>query len=143
MKCKYYDNCVLKNNNSNTCTIGGGKYCGEFRNRESIPDITYKEILCNAIQYYGEDNQLQKTIEEASELIQAISRYNQRNKNDTMINQILISDIIEEIVDIQIMIDQIKIIMKSKENILNEYEKHKKYKLDRLNIRMNRSELHD
>ena len=59
------------------------------------------DLLERLITKYGDDNQLNKAIEELSELIRALSRKD-------------IENIIEEIVDVEIMLHQVRIILKRK-----------------------------
>lgn len=64
--------------------------------------MTYEEICQKAVKTYGKNPQMDMVVEECSELIQAISK-NKRGKDNR-------ENIVEEIADVQIMIDQLKII---------------------------------
>lgn len=76
------------------------------------------DILELAIKTYGEEKQELKAIEECSELITAICHKHIGRKNN----------IAEEIADVSIMLEQLKII----NNCGDEVEKIRKEKLDRL-----------
>lgn len=64
-----------------------------------------KERLENIINHFGKKEQLNKAVEECSELIQAICKY---NSNQTTLNEI---SVVEEMVDVQIMLKQLRIIL--------------------------------
>ena len=87
------------------------------------------EILKKAIKHYGSQNQMMICAEEAAELIQAISKCI-RYTDDIEVKQHLT----EEIADVLIMIDQLKIIMDIKDYEIRCY---RDYKLQRLERRMN------
>lgn len=88
----------------------------------------YKSV----IEYYGEDSQADAIIEEAAELIHAISKYRQklRRGEDTAKAR---EQVIEEIVDMQIALDQAKMIYcgtsESDEKLLRETKSRKLAKL--------------
>ena len=84
------------------------------------------EILQKAIATYGEQSQVDVAIEEISELTKASLKY-RRNKDmsaDRRLNNIL-----EEIADVQIMLEQLRMIYGST-------EKQEEFKLKRLNDRL-------
>ena len=88
-----------------------------------------KEIECRAINTYGEQPQVDMCIEEMSELTKAILKYRRaenKNKNEA---EYLEDDIIEEIADVQIMLDQMRI-------IFGDTQSQEEYKLTRLWARM-------
>ena len=89
---------------------------------------TYKR----AIEHYGPQNQMKQSIEELAELIVAINKYT-RYPDVIETKQ----HVAEEIADVLIMIDQLKIILDIKEYEINSY---KAYKLDRLEKRIERGE---
>lgn len=76
------------------------------------------EILLTAIHSFGEEVQERQAIEECSELIQAIC-HKQRGREH---------NIAEEIADVEIMLDQLKII----NNCDNKVKEIRKFKIDRL-----------
>mgnify|MGYP003442087879 CR=1 FL=1 len=76
------------------------------------------EILITAIRTFGEKAQEGVAIEECAELIQAISHKHRGRENN----------IAEEIADVEIMLEQLKII----NNCRNEVEKIHKQKIERL-----------
>ena len=86
------------------------------------------DILEKAIRHYGNENQMMQTMEECSELIQAISKCI-RYKDDIEAR----NNLVEEVEDTLIMIDQLKIIMDIKDY---ELECYRQYKLERLERRI-------
>lgn len=84
------------------------------------------DILEKAIEKYGE-KQLDQAQEELAELIVAISKY-KRNEN-----KFTISNVIEEIADVNIMIKQVMMLLDIKEF---EVKNEELYKLNRLKKRM-------
>ena len=77
-------------------------------------------ILRKAINTFGGNNQIIKTIEELGELETALARYFDRNKADN-------DNICEEIADVEIMLEQLKMIFDSKT-----IKRYKEIKLNRL-----------
>jgi NTP pyrophosphatase (non-canonical NTP hydrolase) len=86
------------------------------------------DILEKAIRHYGAKNQMGVACEESAELIQAISKC-LRYKDDIEAR----NNLVEEIADVLIMIDQLKIIMNIKDY---EIDCYRKYKLERLERRV-------
>ena len=86
------------------------------------------DILEKAIRHYGAKNQMGVACEESAELIQAISKC-LRYKDDIEAR----NNLVEEIADVLIMIDQLKIIVNIKDY---EIECYRRYKLDRLERRI-------
>ena len=86
------------------------------------------DILEKAIKHYGAKNQMGVACEESAELIQAISKC-LRYKDDIEAR----NNLVEEVADVLIMIDQLKIIMNIKDY---EIECYRRYKLDRLEKRI-------
>ena len=60
---------------------------------------------------HGLDNQLEQTIEECSELILAIQKYKRYKKNNADFDSFYICKIAEEVVDVDIMVQQLKILI--------------------------------
>mgnify|MGYP004659362191 FL=1 len=87
-------------------------------------------ILEKAVEKYGE-KQLDQAQEELAELIVAISKY-KRNEN-----KFTISNVIEEIADVNIMIKQVMMLLDIKEF---EVKSEEIYKLNRLKKRMLKDE---
>lgn len=88
-----------------------------------------REIELAAICHYGTEAQISKTIEEASELIRALCRYQQKGiecSEDEILN------IVEEIADVQIMCDQMEMVILGGTAV----KEMKKKKLSRLVMRM-------
>lgn len=84
------------------------------------------DILEKAVEKYGE-KQLDQAQEELAELIVAISKY-KRNEN-----KFTISNVIEEIADVNIMIKQVMMLLDIKEF---EVKSEEIYKLNRLKKRL-------
>lgn len=68
-----------------------------------MKQTTQTKILKIAIAHFGEENQLKKAIEEASELIQAICKYDADNQKS-------LDHLCEEIADVEVTIEQLKMI---------------------------------
>jgi NTP pyrophosphatase (non-canonical NTP hydrolase) len=87
-----------------------------------------KSIYTDAVEFFGEEKQLYKTVEELAELQQAIIKFNLSDRNDL---QKPFVNLIEEIVDVEIMLSQIKTIFNS-ENEIELYNYYKSKKLEKL-----------
>ena len=89
------------------------------------------EILSKAIEHYGIENQLLVAMEEANKFSQAISKYlrSKCKDDDVEVRQ----HIIEEMADVLIMAEQVKMILAIQDY---EIELYKDYKLNRLNNRI-------
>lgn len=61
--------------------------------------------------HHGLDAQLDQTIEECSELILAIQKYKRYGNKDDGFNTYYLAQVGEEIVDVEIMIKQLKILI--------------------------------
>ena len=86
--------------------------------KDNKKPITEYEILTAAIRTFGEKSQEGVAVEECAELIQAISHKHRGRENN----------IAEEIADVEIMLEQLKII----NNCHNECAEIHKQKIDRL-----------
>ena len=76
--------------------------------------MTIKQVCQKAIKKWGQDAQLIKTIEELSELSKALCKY---LNSDNNVNGLL-DNIAEEIADVEIMIEQLKIIFDNADKVL-------------------------
>lgn len=65
--------------------------------------MNVNEIYKKAIEIYGEREQSAMAMEECGELIRAINKYHRKDSNENRKN------LIEEIADVRIMIEQLKI----------------------------------
>jgi len=93
-----------------------------------------RELYKRAIDAWGVDAQVEMVVEECSELILAIQK-SKRGQG--------IKEIVDELVDVQVMVDQMKIILEQ-DNRINDFE-HVwnttwKYKIDRLEKRLGDTE---
>ena len=86
------------------------------------------DILEKAIKHYGAENQMAQSIEELAELIVAINKYTRYPDEIESKHHV-----IEEIADVLIMIDQLKIILDIKDYEIRCY---RDYKLQRLEKRI-------
>lgn len=80
-----------------------------------------KSIYISAIEKYGVDNQISQLHEEIGELMTAINRFKR--------GRVAIDAIEEEIVDVEIMLEQMKVIFNCKEDDLKQLRKHKTTRL--------------
>ena len=78
----------------------------------------YRRELLTIISYYGEQFQIDKAIEEMSELTQALIKARQDPDNLTEEN------VLEEVADVWVMIEQLKLIFKGQE-VVEEYIDYK------------------
>lgn len=83
-----------------------------------------KEILSDAVELYGADAQITVAIEEMSELTKELCKAKRGKAN--------IDNIAEEIADVEIMVEQLKIIF----DCTNKIEQSRRFKIDRLVKRM-------
>lgn len=82
--------------------------------------MTRKKDLEKIIEHYGGINQVLVLFEEMGELTKAITKVLREQGNK--------ADVAEELADVQIMIDQMKLIFKLSEKTMNEFVN---YKIDR------------
>ena len=78
----------------------------------------YRRELLTIISYYGEQFQIDKAIEEMSELTQALIK--SRQDPDTLTEE----KVLEEVADVWVMIEQLKLIFKGQE-VVEEYVDYK------------------
>jgi len=94
------------------------------------------KIYEKALELYGQDAQFEMTIEESSELILAFQKFKRAIADPHSTEKKLIQvskDVIDELADVQIMLDQMKLIFG-----YIEIEKRITFKLNRLVKRMNK-----
>ena len=82
--------------------------------------------------HHGLDAQLEQTIEECSELILAIQKYKRHGQKDDGFDTYYLAHIGEEIVDVEIMIDQLKMLIEG-----FDFENYKSHQIERELGRMN------
>lgn len=97
--------------------------------------MTSKEIMYKAINTYGVENQMIKTVEELSELSQALCKSIVRlnyTKEKTSLEDDLksVDNIFEEIADVEIMLEQCKIMFQCDKEV-NEWKQEKIKRLER------------
>ena len=88
------------------------------------------EICQQAIEKYGEKHQEIKAIEELSELTKALCKYFECT--DKRMEPIILDSIDEEMADVEIMMQQLRLIFRNEEQI----EARHKEKIDRLERRL-------
>ena len=71
-----------------------------------------RKILRKAIDTYGTEAQMMQCIEEMAELIQAINKYFRANTDEEMAKAYI--SVIEEISDVQIMLEQMRLLFGDK-----------------------------
>lgn len=99
--------------------------------------MTAKETMYKAINTYGVENQMIKTVEELSELSQALCKSIVRlnyTKGKTSLEDDLksVDNIFEEIADVEIMLEQCKIMFQCDKEV----NKWKQKKIERLERRL-------
>jgi NTP pyrophosphatase (non-canonical NTP hydrolase) len=75
-------------------------------------NLSPKEIYELAVKKYGHDAQIGQLHEEIGELMQAINKY---NRNPSLITH---SNVSEEIADVEIMLEQLKVIFQNHSNVI-------------------------
>lgn len=84
-----------------------------------------EQNIINA-EHFGRDRQLQQAIEECSELIQAISKYNRLlNGEYAGKDKKIIANLVEELADVEICIEQLKHFLKISESKINSVKEFK------------------
>jgi NTP pyrophosphatase (non-canonical NTP hydrolase) len=84
-----------------------------------------KAVFISALEKFGNDNQIFQLFEEMGELTVAINGYRR--------GRCTLEDVKEEIADVEIMLEQMKIIFNATEE---DIEEHKQYKTTRLKERV-------
>lgn len=97
--------------------------------KKGVENMNRNEILKQAIAAYGKDAQTDICIEECSELIKALLKYRRNDRFGQTCNEHELKNIQEEIADVQIMIDQMRL-------IYGDTTQEEKYKLERLAKRL-------
>lgn len=96
---------------------------------EYYGDINEKEICKQALDVYGKEAQICMVFEEMAELQKELCKYLRESE--------IIGNITEEIADVEIMLEQMKLLF----DIEKEVEDEKKYKLKRLEERLKEKEI--
>lgn len=92
--------------------------------------IHYGAVYRDAIDYYGEKNQVDVAVEEMAELTQALMK--ERRCDEEWRRPDLRVHVAEEMADVEIMLEQLKIIFKNEEAV----EQWKGAKVERLERRL-------
>ena len=102
---------------------------------------SYREFMCKSIsdlniknaEHYGYEAQSNQLVEECAELIQAVSKYRRAAAKGEDEKLIALGNLIEEIADVEIMLEQIKHLLKIPEEDLLAY---KQFKINRTKERI-------
>ena len=86
----------------------------------SISDLNIKNA-----EHYGYEAQSNQLVEECAELIQAVSKYRRAVAKGEDEKLIALGNLIEEIADVEIMLEQIKYLLKIPEEDLIAYKQFK------------------
>lgn len=89
-----------------------------------------RQLLKRIIETYGIENQMLQCVEEMAELTQAINKYRRAEKLDKAVDAY--KQVIEEIADVQIMIEQMRLMFDGDEVDIVIFEK-----LERMEGRLN------
>lgn len=99
-----------------------------FSNERSYRDFMCKSIseqnIVNA-EHYGYEAQSNQLVEECAELIQAVSKYRRAEAKGEDEKLIALCNLVEEIADVEIMLEQIKYLLKIPEEGLIAYKQFK------------------
>jgi NTP pyrophosphatase (non-canonical NTP hydrolase) len=97
----------------------------EKSNEEKYVDSHEQELYKRALKYWGKEAQIEMMIEEASELIVALQHYKRyaMNKPNNESNWHYGEHVCEEIIDVQIMINQIKLMFDKEKLSIWRYQK--------------------
>jgi NTP pyrophosphatase (non-canonical NTP hydrolase) len=94
------------------------------------------EVYKKALEKWGRKSQLEMAQEEATELALAVRKYIRKDDDDTYV------EMISEIADVEIMIEQIKLMYKKSE-IIKSIEVEKSFKVHRLKERLEKNQFED
>lgn len=83
--------------------------------------------------YYGYEAQSNQLVEECAELIQAVNKYRRARAADKDREQIALDNLVEEIADVEIMLEQVKDLLKIPEE---DIQAIKLYKVNRTRERI-------
>ena len=86
--------------------------------------IPYKEKINAIISVYGNEHQLNKAIEEMAELTKELIKYQNRHQ-EYQTKEKIIKNIKQELADVEVMIEQIKIIFNFTQNEIDKIKQRK------------------
>lgn len=94
---------------------------------------SYRDFMCKSIsalniknaEHYGYEAQSNQLVEECAELIQAVSKYRRAAAKGEDEKLIALGNLVEEIADVEIMLEQIKHLLKIPEEDLIAYKQFK------------------
>jgi hypothetical protein len=86
--------------------------------------LPYKQKIKEIINVYGEEHQINKAIEEMAELTKELIKYQNRHQ-EYLTQEKIIKNIKQELADVEVMIEQIKIIFNFTQNEIDEIKQRK------------------
>jgi hypothetical protein len=86
--------------------------------------LPYKQKIKEIINVYGEEHQINKAIEEMAELTKELIKY-QNKHQEYLTKEKIIKNIKQELADVEVMIEQIKIIFNFTQNEIDEIKQRK------------------
>lgn len=95
----------------------------------------YNIVIARAVETYGDESQIKVAVEEMSELTQALMKSFRKDVNLETVKE----NIAEEIADVEIMLDQLKLIFSCYRQVAD----CKEYKINRLAQRIEESRSND
>lgn len=125
----------------NTCSCNGGDNIGCIMEFNEYKEVDYWDIRKIAT-HHGYDKQSRQCIEECSELIQAINKFwrnflkcGERESFDfnDMMNNKEYKNIVEEIADVEIMLTELKILLKCEDDVVKIADWKIQRELERIN----------
>ena len=124
----------------NTCSCNGGDNIGCIMECKDYKEVDSEELSKIAL-HYGYDKQSRQCIEECSELIQAINKFWRKFLQcgertsfnfDDMVNNKEYNNLVEEIADVEIMLAQLKRLLKCGNDVIKVSDEKVKRQLERM-----------
>lgn len=125
----------------NTCSCNGGDNIGCIMDSKEYKEVDFGDIRKIAI-HHSYDKQSRQCIEECSELIQAINKFWRKflkcgektsfSFNDMMNNKEY-ENLVEEIADVEIMLTQLKILLRCEDDVIRIAAQKVQRELERIN----------
>lgn len=99
---------------------------------------TIENKLKNIADFYGQESQLNQTVEECGELVQAIAKYNRaagRGYNTNVTPEEAKEHLIEELADVQMMVCQMVYLLHCERTILDKINGKADRQIERMDLR--------
>ena len=87
-----------------------------------VSAVTIENKLRNIADFYGQESQLNQTVEECGELVQAIAKYNRamgRGYDTSVTREAAMENLIEELADVQMMVCQMVYLLHCERTVLD------------------------